>query len=182
VDAARPDASVADVRAPRLLVVDDEESIRQALARFFGRRGWAVDEAGDGRAAFARLLDAEASGAPYDLVLSDVRMPDVSGVALHDWIARTRPTLLERVVFATGDDASAESADFIRRTRCRVLAKPFDADTLAALARDAGTAVPRDDGGHVDDDAALAAASAAPAIVTMPANARADRPPAHGPA
>jgi PAS domain S-box-containing protein len=120
---------------PRLLVVDDEASIRQALVRFFGRRGWAVDEADDGRAAFARLLDAEAAGAPYDLVLSDVRMPDVSGVALHDWLARTRPALLDRVVFATGDDASAESAAFVRRTRCRVLEKPFDADTLTALAR-----------------------------------------------
>jgi len=130
--AARPRGP--GLRVPRLLVVDDEPPIRQALARFFTRRGWAVDEAGDGRAAFARLLDAEAAGAAYDLVVSDVRMPEVSGVVLHDWIARTRPALLDRMVFATGDDASPESAAFVRRTHCRVLEKPFDPATLAALA------------------------------------------------
>jgi PAS domain S-box-containing protein len=122
-------------RGPRVLVVDDEPPIRQALVRFFARRGWTVDEAGDGRAAFARLLDADATGAPYDLVLSDVRMPDVSGVALHDWVARTRPALLARLVFATGDDLSPEAAAFVRRTRCRVLEKPFDARALEGLAR-----------------------------------------------
>jgi PAS domain S-box-containing protein len=146
---ATGDGAAAPV--PRLLVVDDEASIRQALVRFFGRRGWAVDEADGGRAGLARLLHAEATGAPYDLVLSDVRMPDVSGVALHDWLARTRPELLERVVFATGDDASAESAAFVRRTRCRVLEKPFDADTLTALAR------------HPDDGAGAATAARRPA-------------------
>ena len=134
IDVAAPDGA-ADPRPPRLLVVDDEPPIRRALAGFFGRRGWAVDEAADGRAAFARLLDAEAVGAPYDLVLSDVRMPDVSGVALHDWVARTRPALLARLVFATGDDLSPEAAAFVRRTRCRVLEKPFDARALEGLAR-----------------------------------------------
>jgi DNA-binding response OmpR family regulator len=134
IDVAAPDGA-ADPRPPRLLVVDDEPPIRRALAGFFGRRGWAVDEAADGRAAFARLLDAEAAGAPYDLVLSDVRMPDVSGVALHDWVARTRPALLARLVFATGDDLSPEAAAFVRRTRCRVLEKPFDARALEGLAR-----------------------------------------------
>jgi PAS domain S-box-containing protein len=49
--------------------------------------------------------------------------PDVSGVALHDWVARTRPALLARLVFATGDDLSPEAAAFVRRTRCRVLEK-----------------------------------------------------------
>ena len=122
-------------RVPRVLVVDDEAPIRLALLRFFARRGWAVDEAVDGRGAFARLLDAEAAGAPYDLVLSDVRMPDVSGIALHDWVARTRPALLDRLVFATGDLASPESATFVRRTRCQVLEKPFEPGALDALAR-----------------------------------------------
>lgn len=122
-------------RTPRLLVVDDEVPIRQALDRFFTRRGWTVDEAGDGRAAFARLLESEAAGTPYDLVLSDVRMPGVSGIVLHDWLARTRPALLDRLVFATGDTASPESAEFVQRTRCLVLNKPFESSALEALAQ-----------------------------------------------
>jgi CheY-like chemotaxis protein len=122
-------------RPPRVLVVDDEGPNRQALGRFFGRRGCAVDEAADGRAAFARLLDAEAVGAPYDLVLSDVRMAGVSGIVLHDWLARTHPALLDRLVFATGDVASPEVAAFVERTRCLVLDKPFEPGALDALAR-----------------------------------------------
>jgi two-component system NtrC family sensor kinase len=145
-------------RTPRVLVVDDEAPIRLALVRFFSRRGWAVDESGDVRGAFARLLDAEAAGAPYDLVLSDLRMPNVSGVALHDWVARTRPAMLPRLVFATGDLASPESAAFVHRTRCQVLEKPFDPDALDALARRAlGDPAGSPDAEGAADPAALAA-------------------------
>jgi PAS domain S-box-containing protein len=131
-------AAPADGPPPRVLVIDDELPIRQALGRFFARRGWVIDVATDGRAAFALLLDAEAAGSPYALVLSDVRMAGVSGIVLHDWVARTRPGLLDRLVFATGDVASPEVAAFVQRTRCLVLDKPFEPGALDALARRMG--------------------------------------------
>ncbi len=137
----------ADGRVPRVLVVDDELSVRTALERLFLRRGWSVDVVSDGRLALARLLEANGGDAPYDVVLSDLRMPGVSGIALHDWVARTRPELLDSFVFATGDVASPESSDFVRRTRCPILEKPFelsalDAATRAVMTRDRGPQQP----------------------------------------
>lgn len=87
-------------------------------------------EAEDGARAFERLLEA---GESFDLVLSDVKMPHVSGIELHAAIKQLRPELLERVVFCTGEVESASVAAFVAETTCRVLVKPFDLKTLAAL-------------------------------------------------
>lgn len=130
--AIAPDAPAAapGPRARRVLLVEDEETIRRALGRFYRRRGWTVVEAEDGARAFERLLEA---GESFDLVLSDVKMPHVSGIELHAAIKQLRPELLERVVFCTGEVESASVAAFVAETTCRVLVKPFDLKTLAAL-------------------------------------------------
>ena len=128
-------AAPADVPR-RLLVVDDEPVIRSALTRFFTRRGWQVDEAPDGEVARECLLGGS-DPVPYDAVISDMRMPRLSGERLHDVLQRERPQLLDRCIFSTGDVGSPDAAKFIERTRCRVIAKPFElhelADIVAAL-------------------------------------------------
>lgn len=115
---------------PRLLLIDDEATIRSALSRFFTRRGWAVTEAENGAIAL-RLLRAGGDPPEFDVILSDLKMPGVSGIQLHDHLARERPDLLPRLVFSTGDVGSEEAANFARRTRCHVLQKPFELGTLA---------------------------------------------------
>ena len=82
--------SSAETR-PRVLVVDDERSIRLALGRFMRRHGWEVDEAEDGAAALGMLDAAPLEG--YDLVITDLRMPVLSGFEVHDWLAEHRPDL-----------------------------------------------------------------------------------------
>jgi len=114
----------------RLLVVDDEAPIRSALRRFFTRRGWEVDEADDGRAALDRLVHGDDR---YDAVICDIQMPNLSGTALYDAIARDRPALLERCIFSTGDAQAPEAAKFVARTHCRMLEKPFELAQLAAI-------------------------------------------------
>ncbi|AHG90065.1 PAS sensor protein [Gemmatirosa kalamazoonensis] len=138
---AAPAAVESAVAGPRrVLVVDDEEAIRRALARFFVRRGWEVDEAADGGPAFDRLVDGAEGRAPsYDLVISDLRMPGVSGAALHDRVAERYPDLLDRLIFATGDLVSPEAAEFVERTSCPVLEKPFRFATLDGLVERATT-------------------------------------------
>ncbi|MBA3671871.1 MAG: PAS domain S-box protein [Gemmatimonadaceae bacterium] len=116
-------ALLPTVRKRHALVIDDEPTIRAALCRFFTRRGWTVDEACDGAAGLA-LLDAR--GDEFDVVISDLRMPGVSGVELHDRLALEHPSILERMIFSTGDVASSEAASFVRRTTCLVLQKPFE--------------------------------------------------------
>ncbi|CAN5920858.1 hypothetical protein BH11GEM2_BH11GEM2_20890 [soil metagenome] len=105
------------------LIIDDEPTIRTALRRYFTRRGWAVEEAADGRAGLRQL---DVIGERIGVVVSDLRMPGFSGIDLHDRLALERPDLLRRFVFSTGDVASAEAASFVQRTLCPVLQKPFE--------------------------------------------------------
>lgn len=115
--------------ARRVLIIDDEPSIRLALRRFFVKRDWVVDEAGDGETALRALLAADAPD--YDLIVSDLKMPGISGITLHDQLLAERPGIVRRMIFSTGDVASAEAGAFIDRTSAPVLQKPFELATLA---------------------------------------------------
>jgi CheY-like chemotaxis protein len=117
----------------RVLIVDDEETIRQALARFYKRRGWAVTQAEDGSRAFEWLIRG---AEPFDLVISDMKMPGFSGIELHAALSEMRPELLDRLLFCTGEVESAAVATFVAHTNARVLLKPFDLGTLATLSDD----------------------------------------------
>ena len=116
--------------SPRVLIIDDEASIRAALRRFFTRRGWRVDEAADGAKGLATLLAARNE---FAIVISDLKMPGFSGVEFHDHVAAVAPDLLDRIIFSTGDVASGEAADFVERTKCTVLQKPFELRALESL-------------------------------------------------
>ena len=117
----------------RALLVDDEPVIRFALRRFFQRQGWTVDEAGDGFEALERILDHGREASPYDVIITDLRMPGLSGIELHARIARERPELLDRLIFSTGDLVSPEASAFVARTACPVLEKPFRFSALDEL-------------------------------------------------
>lgn len=121
---------LADI-PPRALVVDDESTIRSALARYFRRLGWEVDEAEDGAAA-GRFLFGEAAR-DYTVVVCDLRMPGVSGIDLHARVERERPALLDRLIFSSGDLISEEAEAFLARVRSPVLQKPFELSALRAL-------------------------------------------------
>jgi two-component system NtrC family sensor kinase len=115
----------------RALLVDDEDVIRLALRRFFQRQGWAVDEAEDGTAALDFLVGPGA--ATYDVILTDLIMPGMSGKELYARVAAARPELLGRVIVSTGDSVSSDAREFISRTGCPVLNKPFELAELRAL-------------------------------------------------
>ena len=135
-DSATPATATAGERstpgeARRVLIIDDEPSIRLALKRYFTRRDWTAEEADDGGAALRRLRAADVPD--YALIVSDLRMPGLSGSDLYDEIARHRPELVGRIVFSTGDVASAEARAFIDRVNAPVLQKPFELATLDDL-------------------------------------------------
>jgi DNA-binding NtrC family response regulator len=64
------------------------------------------------------------------MIISDLKMPGLSGIELHDRLASSHPEILDRVVFSTGDVASPEARSFVERSRCTVLQKPFELATL----------------------------------------------------
>lgn len=118
----------------RVLIVDDETTIRIALRRFFMRLGWSVEEAANGETALALLTGDMEPGAPprFTLVVSDLRMPGLNGIELYERLKVMQPAILQRIIFSTGDLVSEEAALFVRRTDCVVLQKPFELATLRA--------------------------------------------------
>jgi EAL domain-containing protein (putative c-di-GMP-specific phosphodiesterase class I)/CheY-like chemotaxis protein len=110
---------------PKVLVVDDEPSIRRVLSDFLKMEGFAVDMAPDGEAAVARLSEDQ-----YDVVISDLKMPKLGGLELIGEVARLNPDALTIVMtgFGTVDTAihamKAGAYDYIL--------KPFKVDVVLA--------------------------------------------------
>jgi DNA-binding NtrC family response regulator len=108
------------VQGARILVVDDEPGIAEVLAEVFQLDGHVVEKVGNGEAALAKLQVGD-----YDLILSDVRMPDLDGPALYREVERRHPDLLPRFIFLTGDIMSSETSQFLAQTAVPCLSKPF---------------------------------------------------------
>jgi CheY-like chemotaxis protein len=102
-------------------VVEDEPELGQMLAEVLRRDGHEIVLAGSGRDALERL-----DGTPFDLILSDLRMPDLDGPGLyHELNART-PAQARRMVFVTGDVLAPETERFLGAAGLPVLEKPID--------------------------------------------------------
>ncbi len=114
----------------RVLVVDDEEPVARLLARLLRQLGHDPLIVDSGAAAIERIRRE-----PFDLVLSDVKMPGMSGFELHQTIKQYSPELAARVVFVTGDMLSAATQARIAQTGNPYIAKPFAIDRLEALVR-----------------------------------------------
>ena len=108
---------------PRILVVDDERSIREMLADFLGMEGYVVRTAEDGAAALAELARAR-----YDLVLSDLKMPRMGGIALLDELAKVAPDTI--TVIMTGFGTVETAIDAMKRGAYDYVLKPFKLDEV----------------------------------------------------
>ena len=106
----------------RILVADDEEALRVALERFLSSEGHSVVAVGSGSEAIWRAEGDE----EFDVVLLDLRMPDVSGQQVFERWKRERRELSDRVVFITGDIVSADLQSFLRGSGRPYIAKPFE--------------------------------------------------------
>jgi two-component system, cell cycle response regulator CpdR len=102
----------------RILLAEDDDHLRLFLSRGLQRAGHTVDSVGDGTAALAL-----AYGAAFDLLLADVVMPGLDGIALARKVAEHQPGI--RVMFITGFAAVALHENGYTNRRPRVLAKPF---------------------------------------------------------
>jgi two-component system NtrC family sensor kinase len=120
---AQPDAaSVSASLVGTILIVDDEAGITRGLARLLRRDGHTVDTASNGRQALA-MLHAHR----YDLILCDLRMPELDGPSLYRVVAEHHPHLLARFIFLTGDTLGADARTFLEQTGVPRLVKPFSA-------------------------------------------------------
>ncbi|MBI1737349.1 MAG: PAS domain S-box protein [Candidatus Rokubacteria bacterium] len=127
----RATGEVVSCEPRRVLVVDDEEDVAQLLAEILTRAGHRVDIAMNGRQAVERL-----SAATYDVIVSDVKMPDMDGIGLYRAVASRWPALLDRFAFITGDVVNPATALFVETSGAPSLRKPFMVrDVLLLLQR-----------------------------------------------
>ena len=108
---------------PRILVVDDEKVIRDMLADFLGMEGYHVRTAEDGASALTELTRSH-----YDLVISDLKMPRMGGIALLDEIGKTAPSAL--TVIMTGFGTVETAIDAMKRGAYDYVLKPFKLDEV----------------------------------------------------
>jgi PAS domain S-box-containing protein len=129
--------SVAEGHAGRgltILLVDDELSLARGLARLLRRDGHTVDTVAHGRLALAKV-DEHA----YDLILSDIRMPELDGPSLYRLLERQHPHLCQRLIFLTGDTLEPTTWAFLEENGMPCLTKPFTlAEVRRAIQRAAG--------------------------------------------
>ncbi len=117
-------ASPAAIRQRRLLVVDDDASIRGVCARILGSAGYAVETADGGPAALTRV----AASPPVDLVLTDVLMPAMRGPELAAHLRREHPSVKLLYMSGYADKAIGDGTPLPAGTA--LLAKPFDRAAL----------------------------------------------------
>jgi two-component system, NtrC family, response regulator PilR len=116
-------------RAPRILVVDDERSMRELLAIVLRREGYEVLLAENGKSAIA-TLEKE----PVDILISDIKMPDLSGVEVLRAAKRIDQDILGIMITAFASTDTAVEA--MRLGACDYLSKPFDVDLLRMKVRE----------------------------------------------
>ena len=106
--------------AYRILVVDDDADAREVLAHLLEFDGYRVETAQHGREALELL-----TGRSYDVILSDMRMPQVTGEALYRHIERGWPHLAPRVVFMTAEQLTGAFQARYGGGTVPILTKPF---------------------------------------------------------
>jgi CheY-like chemotaxis protein len=113
----------------RILVLDDDDSIRDFLVRILRRNGYDAVAAADGASAL-EIIRRD----PPRAILCDYRMAGMSGIAFHEAVAALDPGLAQRFAFMSGDVLNAELHDFAVARGILVVAKPFDIEGVGRAA------------------------------------------------
>ncbi len=112
----------------RLLVVDDEPNLLRAVAGTLRAEGYEVQTARSGAEALARVLESIP-----DLIVSDIRMPGMSGYALARQLRSSPHTDLIPIVFLTAKDETSDRIEGFRAGVDAYITKPFEPDELVAI-------------------------------------------------
>jgi two-component system nitrogen regulation response regulator GlnG len=110
----------------RILVADDEESIRWVLSKALSKQGYQVDLANNGQQALEMIRQKG-----YDLAVLDIKMPGMSGLDLLTRLQEESPATL--VVIMTAESSMKNAVEAMKRGAYDYITKPFDLDTLDAI-------------------------------------------------
>jgi CheY-like chemotaxis protein len=109
-----------DPRQRSVLIVDDEPGIIAVLSEIVSELGHRVTTAANGAEAMKRVAEHT-----FDVILSDMRMPDMDGQKFYRALKEKDESLAHRIIFVTGDTVSTDTRAFLEETGNRWLSKPF---------------------------------------------------------
>jgi len=115
---------------PRMLIVDDDPGVSNGMRRLLSR-SFAVETVTSSTAALELLR----RGARFELILCDLMMPELTGMQLHESVARELVGVAERFVFMTAGVFTASAQTFLARVPNACLEKPVNLETLRTVAR-----------------------------------------------
>ena len=130
VPSARSSRDICAVGSESVLLVEDDPHVRRAVTQALERRGYRVVQADDGEDAVQRFRTGAAS---FDIVVTDLVMPGIDGVAVAGLLREVKPTLPVLYISGYTEHAALRNGEFGERTAC--LTKPFTSEELAVALR-----------------------------------------------
>ena len=121
----------------RILVVDDEEMIVELYLQLLQALGHSIDTASTGLEALRKIEEHD-----FDLVITDIKMPRMSGIQLYEKTMEIKPSMRRRFIFITGDMNSLTSRQFSTVTDNPCLLKPVNIEKIEATIREVLAAGP----------------------------------------
>ncbi len=112
----------------RLAVIDDEPTVCQRLKQIFRKGPYEVETFGEGRPALARMAQK-----PFQLILSDIRLPDLSGLEILNRIKKDYPST--EVILITGYATLDQAVEAVKKGAFYYLAKPFTPEQVRAVVK-----------------------------------------------
>ena len=111
--------------AARILIVDDEPAILEFLSHMLSVEGHQVETVDNSDDALEMIRSRR-----YSLILSDIKLPGMSGIELYQHINKIAPSLTKRIVFITGDVNGTNTKKFLTESKVPYITKPFDIKQL----------------------------------------------------
>ncbi len=114
----------------RILVVDDDPMVTQLVIDMLRLDGYEVDTAPNGIAALEKVQARR-----YDLILTDLHMPELDGAGLYRELIRRKAHPPKKIIFLTGTSGASEAHRVVQETGLPLLGKPFNVVDLLELIR-----------------------------------------------
>jgi DNA-binding response OmpR family regulator len=114
--------------AKRILAVEHDELVRSFLADGLTTAGYTVDTAANGREALEKIDRRD-----YDAIISDLRMPELDGLALCRALRERRAAALSRLVLLSGSDSLEDHRAYLDEAGVQALPKPVDLEDLEVV-------------------------------------------------
>ena len=126
----KPRVTTGRGRSGKIIVIDDDAAVGAAIRRALGRRHDVITTTSG-----QECIDRIRAGELFDLILCDLMMPLLSGMAVHDGLLKIAPDQASRMVFITGGAFTVAAREFLDRVPNERFDKPFDASRLRMLAK-----------------------------------------------